>query len=80
MNDLNHIIKQAINSLERVSNELIKTVPEPLRKLGDDPKDYPRQFSHSYWECDDSPTGYCMYTNYIGYDCCIFCGDPEERK
>lgn len=36
-------------------------------------------FIHSHWECSDSPTGHCVYTNYM-YEDCIFCGGPEERK
>lgn len=49
-------------------------------ELGSFPRDYPHQFFHSDWECEDSPTGYCMYTQYSTYDSCIFCGDPDERK
>ena len=47
--------------------------------LGDTPSDYPSQFQHSDWDCEDSPTKYCMYTNHE-YDGCIFCGEPDERK
>ena len=36
------------------------------------------------WECDgqDNPIDRCIYTNahVMGDDCCIFCGEPEERK
>jgi hypothetical protein len=35
------------------------------------------------WECPASPTGYCDYTQEDGSfdeDCCIYCGEPEERK
>lgn len=36
----------------------------------------------SWWECADSPTGYCIYNpvDDPACDCCLFCGDPEERK
>ena len=36
-------------------------------------------FTHSqFWDCDDSITGKCVYTNDM--DCCIFCNEPDERK
>ncbi len=37
----------------------------------------------SGWECEDSPTGYCDYVQPDGKydeDCCIYCGEPDERK
>lgn len=37
-------------------------------------------FETSHWDCEDSPTGHCLYTKEIGFDCCIFCSLPEERK
>jgi hypothetical protein len=30
------------------------------------------------WECDDSPTGQCVYD--ADWDDCVFCHGPEERK
>ena len=34
------------------------------------------------WDCEDSPTGYCIYGFYDDYahDSCIYCGEPDERK
>ena len=36
------------------------------------------------WYCKDSPTLECRYydeeTGYYDEDCCIYCGQPEERK
>lgn len=75
----------AIKNLERSVKELQKAkdlLPKIISKdvvLGTDPRDYPRQFSHSDWECKRSPTKYCMYTN-EEWDSCIFCYEPEERK
>lgn len=37
------------------------------------------QFSLGSWECKESPTGQCVYTN-REYDSCIFCYEPDERK
>jgi len=31
------------------------------------------------WDCDESPTGKCVYDN-GDPDHCDYCGDPEERK
>lgn len=52
------------------------------RALGSQPERHDLSsdfFSHSDWECSDSPTGHCVYTNYMDEDC-IFCGAPYERK
>jgi hypothetical protein len=38
----------------------------------------PSHFDHGSWDCDDSPTGKCVYTS--DHDDCIFCHGPEERK
>lgn len=35
------------------------------------------------WACEDSPTGYCDYTQEDGSfdeDYCRYCGQPDERK
>lgn len=33
------------------------------------------------WDCNLSPLGYCLYSyDESGEPCCIFCGEPEERK
>ena len=34
------------------------------------------------WECPDSPVELCVYDddNDMCHDCCLFCGDPDERK
>ena len=31
-----------------------------------------------YWDCPDSPILICVYVDNM--DCCIICGDPDERK
>lgn len=35
-----------------------------------------------YWECENSPFGWCAYEHFEdrAHDHCIFCGDPSERK
>ena len=30
------------------------------------------------WYCPSSPTHLCVYS--ASFDCCDFCGEPEERK
>lgn len=41
-------------------------------------------FEPSGWYCVESPTLECRYydeeTGYYDEDCCIYCGQPEERK
>jgi hypothetical protein len=59
-------------------DDIIQSIISDTRKLGSDPIDYPNQFRHGWWDCNTSPTKYCMYT--IDLDCCIFCEEPDERK
>ena len=71
-----------INGLIYDLTKLRNDINKPLTTrptLGRLPEDYPHAFSHSDWDCKDSPTLFCMYTWYCG-ECCIFCGNPEERK
>ena len=37
-------------------------------------------FEGDSWKCDLSPIGRCVYTYDGGDYCCIYCGEPEERK
>jgi hypothetical protein len=32
--------------------------------------------------CENSPAGVCLYDRIsdLGFECCLACGDPEERK
>lgn len=34
------------------------------------------------WDCGKSPVGVCVYHKIHdpAHDCCIYCGEPEERK
>lgn len=36
----------------------------------------------TFWECPDSPFGWCAYHNFEDpvHDNCIYCHDPQERK
>lgn len=72
---LKYEIDAAIRKLEKLKEAL----PEG-RNLGSHEVDYPSEyFQHGSWDCTDSPTGNCMYTNH-DYDSCIFCYQPDERK
>lgn len=68
------LIDRAIRNLELLK----EAVPEG-REQGSHQSDYPHHFQHGDWDCEDSPTKYCMYTN-LDYDVCIFCHEPYERK
>lgn len=74
---LENYLNSAISSLEHM-RELLPKVIAKESVLGDESKDYPWQFAHGDWDCEGSPTKYCMYTN--DWDSCIFCGQPDERK
>lgn len=72
-------VKDKINSAIRKLEELKEQVQEG-RKIGSHWEDYDTDyFQHGSWDCENSPTGNCMYTN-RDYDACIFCYGPDERK
>lgn len=56
-------------------NLLGKALMEIRTQLNIDDKFY------SSWECPSSPSGKCEYSEYdTAEDCCLFCGQPDERK
>lgn len=71
---MHDLVDHAIRNLE-----LLKEAIPQGREPGSHPHDYPTHFQHGDWDCENSPTGYCMYTNHE-YDGCIFCYEPDERK
>jgi hypothetical protein len=42
----------------------------------------PRTIQLGGWDCDDSPTGRCVYDTKDDYCCdsCLYCGGPDERQ
>lgn len=38
------------------------------------------QMGMSHWDCEASPSGKCIYDLLDDDECCLFCGNPEERK
>lgn len=34
------------------------------------------------WDCNhkDNPIGICVYDYEVDEECCVYCGEPEERK
>ena len=56
--------------------QFIKAVQEAIELSKPQPIDW-------RWDCPTSPTGKCDYEQEDGSydeDCCIHCGEPEERK
>jgi hypothetical protein len=75
MNILKYELDDTILKLKRFRD----SIPDDDREIGTHPNDYnPLYFHHGDWDCKDSPTKNCMYT--VDFDCCIFCGEPDERK
>lgn len=76
-----YIVKQQMESArqtleQEVSAEIVRLLDRPDVT---DPQYVARSVS---WECEDSPTGLCIYytENDPLQDCCLFCEDPLERK
>ena len=69
----------AKEKLDDAENELLKSYGDVLRERGLDPDNTVVPGS---WDCEESPVGKCVYDFYEdpARDCCLFCGDPEERK
>lgn len=75
------MLYKSLGMLREIKKELeeVNTYLNENRKHGSHPGDYPEEyFSHSDWDCPNSPTKFCMYTN--DEDSCIFCYQPWERK
>ena len=45
-------------------------------------RDRPKTLALGGWECENSPTGHCIYDNQTDWhhDDCLVCHDPSERK
>ena len=72
-------VKEKIGKLITDLENLKASIPDDEIKLGTHQDHYhPYYFHHGDWDCKDSPTGFCMYTN--DFDSCIFCYEPDERK
>jgi len=72
--------------------DVIETLQESICKYEDNIKhilhtllpevEEPFHLHLGKWECADSPTDQCVYHDFTdpAHDCCVFCGDPSERK
>ncbi len=59
--------------------ELLDVYGKVLREHGHNPDDI---VVPGTWDCEKSPVGKCVYDFYQdpARDCCLYCGQPEERK
>lgn len=65
-----------IKDMDALRDRLQAKVEENFVRWADYNSEY---FQHGDWDCERSPTKYCMYTNH-DYDSCIFCYEPDERN
>jgi hypothetical protein len=81
-----HVARQIKLGIDNQVDEGELGVKELLSKyIHDNPEvencDDPSDLVLGGWECEKSPTGYCVYHDEDSmHDTCLFCGDPEERK
>lgn len=89
-------IKERFNKLEKRRCELTQNIRQVVLEINmlqdecnhddmDDDGCCPDcGFQTKGWFCKSSPTKECEYydekTDVYDEDCCIYCGDPEERK
>lgn len=70
--------RETLRKQESIVEEEENKVKNFLRDSFDLPKDTEIEFGT--YECISSPIGQCVLSENDGFDCCIFCGEPEERK
>ncbi len=65
--------------IDREKNDC-KDLEEDLKRVRSN-IEAPEHLALGTWTCLASPTGSCVYNevNDSNRDCCIFCGEPEER-
>lgn len=88
--------KYELDNLEKMTLKMLKDSTKQAKDLYDSCKRKQHKFEDMLiqnididkdiyngdkWDCNFSPLGYCLYSyDESGEPCCIFCGEPEERK
>ena len=75
--DLRESVKLCTESLDEITYLRKKLIQEIWPDF-----DWLSQELDFFWECPDSPAGWCVYHRWEDppHDHCLFCGDPSERK
>lgn len=80
-------VEEQIEKLQEKQGEIDDEIREFVAKhynVTDDPHVDPDDLEIVFvWVCEKgSPTGYCVYDNANdpANDCCLYCGEPRERK
>jgi len=67
----------AMQACDAVVKELQSFAVKAAEKLG--MKIRCPEWDPSHPECEENPTGRCLYDQTVAGDDCVFCGEPEER-
>jgi hypothetical protein len=77
-------IREEIEAAESSLVDIVRPfIPDPEEGDGRDPVDFGATLVIGEWDCTDerNPLGTCVYDDEEDecHDCCLFCGEPEER-
>lgn len=83
-----NIKREGDRSVRKCEDNVLVSIGNYITRFGaefldaDDADEFPDTLKLGCWECNYSPTGHCVYHQESdpAHDCCIFCGEPEERK
>ena len=87
--ELSHIrtqVRMQKHMIEQTLIELIKSDPSILypevKRMEPDLDVLLKSISvySTSWQCIQSPTGSCVYSDHLGDDICLFCGNPNDRS
>ena len=87
--ELSHIrsqVRMQKHAIEQTVIDLIKSDPsllyEEVKYMEPDLDVLLKSISvySTSWQCIRSPTGSCVYSDHLGDDVCIFCGNPNDRS
>jgi len=81
VSDIINPCKQKIHNIEqqitiKIANDLKNKNLKEHANLN------PNNLLLGFWNCEDSPTGECVYDEFDDpmSDNCLYCGEPDERK
>ena len=78
-----HLEKRVADAMQEILNESGNAAFNfQLHSLEIARKFNTQNFGLSDWKCEskENPVGYCIEDHDDDEDCCLYCGEPEERK
>jgi len=84
-------IRRLLVTQDEIRMKASSTIQDILNEVVPDEHQWLTDIGPTIWDCEESPFGICAYNRHELDDnsqhrsnwkreCCIFCGEPEERK